>query len=200
MVQRAPPHHQLGRRVTERLLFVRRGTRSAQAQEQRQCSIGSYILTPLRRHILTSLRMRNIFRLSTSKPKRRRKAFLSSRAKKALSWRKNAEPHSGGMQRCWSAGARRLVVTHTQGFGKRAAPFRSSRVTCLRHRPGSLQRCPPRILASSPPPTPTAPHCRPQGSATVAAASVVGFLRLVGCDNVLQSRFSRCCPLTRDYC
>ena len=92
MVQRAPPHHQLGRRVTERLLFVRRGTRSAQAQEQRQCSIGSYILTPLRRHILTSLRMRNIFRLSTSKPKRRRKAFLSSRAKKALSWRKNAEP------------------------------------------------------------------------------------------------------------
>ena len=112
-------------------------------------------------------------------------------------------PHSGGMQRCCSAGARRLVVTHTQGFGKRAAPFLSSLLKCLRHRPGSLRRCPPRTLASWPStPTPTAPRCRPQGSATAAPAPVVGLLRLVGCDKVLQSRFSRCYPLTvprRDY-
>ena len=104
MVQRAPPHHQLGRRVTERVLLVRRGPRRAQAQERGQCSIGSYILTPLRK--------RNVFRLSTSKPKRRRKAFLSSRAKKAVSWRKKAEgaPAPRGHTRAACSAAARQVL------------------------------------------------------------------------------------------
>ena len=47
---------------------------------------------------------------------------------------------------------------HAGVLAKRAAPFRSPRATCRRHRPGSLRRCLPRTSASwLPTLTPTAP-------------------------------------------